>query len=181
MRVSGDRGALVFANYSAERAAVFHVYDVNRLDEVPTRYTVGAGQELAHALPVARPGSNEATDIFVLGPNGFHRRLTGRSDVFAASVVEGRAGHCSLRLENLTAIPQSIAMNDRAYGAAAAVITLTGGEARSIPLDLTASHGWFDRQFAAGGQAWRMAGHVETGHASYSDPAAGGPGPLRLV
>jgi len=165
--------ALVFANLSSERAAVFHVYDVKRLDQVPARYTVGAGQALAHALPT----SGAAADLFILGPNGFHRRLTGRSDVFSVS-VEGRS---SLRLENLTGTAQSIAMTDRAYGAAASLIELAGGEARSIPLDLTDSHGWYDRQFAASGQIWRMAGHVETGAASYSDPAAGGPGPLRLA
>jgi phospholipase C len=169
--------ALLFANHSAERAAVFHVYDVTQLDAVPARYTVGAGQELAHALPV----SGEATDIFVLGPNGFHRRLKGRSDIFSVSVEGGIAAPPSLLLENLTAMPQSIAITDRAYGASPDVIVLAGGEARHIRLDLTDSHGWYDRQFVAGGQAWRMAGHVENGDASYSDPAAGGPGPLRLA
>ncbi len=169
--------ALVFANHSAERAAVFHVYDVKRLDEVPARYTVGAGQELAHPLPA----SGEAADLFVLGPNGFHRRLTGRGDVFSVSVEGGGHAPASLRVENLTSTPQSIAMTDRAYGAPASTIRLAGGEARSIRLDLARSHGWYDRHFAAGGQAWRVAGHVETGKASYSDPAAGGPGPLRLA
>jgi phospholipase C len=168
---------LVFANRSSERAAVFHVYDVRRLDAPPARYTVGAGRELAHPLPV----SAEAVDLFVLGPNGFHRRLTGRSDVFSAN-IEGAAGAApSLRLENLTATPQSIAVTDRAYGAASDEIRLAGGEMRRIPLDFARSHGWYDRQFAAAGQTWRMAGHVETGAASYSDPAAGGPGPLRLA
>jgi phospholipase C len=168
---------LLLANHSSERAAVFHVYDVTQLHEVPARYTVGAGRELAHRLPV----SGEATDIFVLGPNGFHRRLTGRSDIFSASVEGGHAAPPSLRLENLTSTPQSIAMTDQAYGASADVIMLAGGEARSIRLDLTDSHGWYDRRFVAGGQAWRVAGRVENGEASYSDPAAGGPGPLRLA
>jgi phospholipase C len=173
LRVEGH--ALLLANHSAERAAVFHVYDVTRLDEVPARYTVGAGQELAHPLPL----SGATTDIFVLGPNGFHRRLTGRSDMFSAS-VEG-AAPASLRLENLTSAPQSIAMTDRAYGAPPAAIMLAGGETRAIRLDLADSHGWYDWQFVAGGQAWRVAGHLENGGASYSDPAAGGPGPLRLA
>ncbi len=177
LRTLGASHALFFANHSAERAAVFHVYDITKLDQVPARYTVGAGQEMAHPLPVS------GADIFVLGPDGFHRRLTGRSDIFSASIeisVEG-GGAPALYVENLTAAPQSIAMTDRAYGAAPDVIDLAGGEARSIRLDLTHSHGWYDRQFVAGGQAWRVAGHVENGEASYSDPAAGGPGPLRLA
>jgi phospholipase C len=120
-------------------------------------------------------------DIFVIGPNGFHRRLTGRSDIFSASVEGGVAAPVSLRLENLTSIPRSIAVTDRAYGAAPDVIMLAGGDALTVRLDLTGSHGWYDWQFAADGQAWRMAGHVENGQTSYSDPAAGGPGPLRLT
>ena len=173
LRAEGAGQAILFTNASPERAAVFHVYDVAHLGEVPARYTVGAGRELAHRLPAS------AADIFVLGPNGFHRRLTGRSDIFSVGLET--AIQSSLRLENLTATPQSIAMTDRAYGAASEVIVLAGGQSRSLPLDLTASHGWYDRQFTAGGQTWRMAGHVEDGRPSYSDPAAGGPGPLRLA
>ncbi len=164
--IEGASHALFFAYHSADRAAVFHVYDVTRLDEVPARYTVGAGRELTHPLPV----SGAATDIFILGPNGFHRRLTGRSDIFSASVDGGATVPPSLRLKNLTSTPQSIAMTDQAYGAHApdAILMLAGGETQTIRLDLTHSHGWYDRQFVAGGQAWRMAGHIENGEASYS-------------
>lgn len=176
LRVERAGRALVFGNRSAERAAVFHVYDIARLDEVPARYTVGAGHELVHPLP----DSDEPADLFILGPNGFHRRLTGRSDVFSVSVEGGVAAPPSLRLENLTSTPQSIAMTDRAYGTAPGVIELAGREVRSLPLNLTDSHGWYDRQFVAGGQTWRAAGCLETGKGSLSDPAAGGPGPLRL-
>ncbi|OJW64086.1 MAG: phospholipase C, phosphocholine-specific [Sphingomonadales bacterium 63-6] len=168
--------SLLFVNNSAERAAVFHVYDVKRLEEVPARYTVGAGQELAHPLPI----SEEDVDIFILGPNGFHRRLVGRSDVFSVSVDQGVASSPKLALTNLGSAPQSITITDRAYGAPARTIALAAGETRRIPLDLSESHGWYDRQLAAAGQVWRMAGHVENGEASYSDPAVGGPGPLRL-
>jgi phospholipase C len=176
LRPRGAGHALVLVNRSAERAAVFHVYDIARLDQAPARYTVGAGRELAHPLPAA----GEATDLFVLGPNGFHRRLTGRSDIFSVSLT-GRGAAPSLLVENLTGEAQSIAMTDRAYGASPEVTKLAGGEKRRLQLDLTSSHGWYDRQLAGGGQGWRIAGHIETGKASYSDPAAGGPGPLRLA
>jgi phospholipase C len=177
LRVEGGNPVLLLANHSAERASVFHVYDISQLDEAPARYTVGAGQQLAHCLS----GPGKVADIFVIGPNGFHRRLTGRGNIFSVN-LEGRIGAPpSLILENLTSTPQAIAMTDAAYGAAPEAIMLAGGEVRSIPLDLSSSHGWYDRRFIAGGQAWRMAGHVENGGASYSDPAAGGPGPLRLA
>jgi phospholipase C len=178
LRVADAGPALLLANHSAERAAVFHVYDVNRLHEVPARYTVGAGRDLAHPLPA---NNGEAADLFVLGPNGFHRRLVGRGDLFSVSVEAGHRGAPSLLIENLSAAPLSIAMADRAYGAAPGMIGLAGGESRRVRLDLTDSHGWYDRQFVAAGQTWRVAGHIETGQSSYSDPAAGGPGPLRLA
>jgi phospholipase C len=106
--------------------------------------------------------------------------LIGRNDVFSVDVEGAVASPASLLLENLTSAPQAIVMSDLAYGAPSDVITLRSEETRSIPLDLVGSHGWYDRQFVAGGQTLRIAGHVENGEASYSDPAAGGPGPLRL-
>ena len=176
LRADGTDRALLLANRSAERAAVFHVYDLARLDQPPARYTVGAGRELAHPLE----NTGAAPNLFVLGPNGFHRRLTGRSDIFSVG-IDGGAAMPALVIRNLTSTRQSIAMSDRAYGVAPATIVLTGGETRRVRLNLTASHGWYDRQFVAGDQVWRMAGHVEDGKPSFSDPAAGGAGPLRLA
>ena len=169
--------ALLMANRSTERAAVFHVYDLKRLDQVPARHTVGAGQELAHVLPAA----DNALDIFVLGPNGFHRRLTGRSDIFSVSVEGGPGAATSLLFDNLTSAPQSVVMADLAYGAQPKTIELRAGTTQRIKLDLKNSHGWYDRQFSAGGQVWRVAGHIETGDGSYSDPAAGGIAPLYVA
>lgn len=168
-RLNAD--GLRFINHSAERAAVFHVYDIARMDGPPARYTVAAGHALSHPLPA----SGEA-NLFILGPNGFHRRLAGQTGIFSASVEGGK-----LHLENLTAHPQTVAMTDKAYGAAEETITLAPHQNRAVPLDLTASHGWYDRAFTAAGQTWRIAGHIEDGHASYSDPASGGAGPLAIA
>ena len=178
LRAGAGGHALVFANRSAVRAAVFHVYNVDALAEGPARYTVGAGAELAH--PVDPAGS---TDLFVIGPNGFHRRLRGRADRFSAALAEtGRSGatRAWLDLRNLTAQPLSVAMTDQAYGAPAQTIALAAGETRRLALDHRASHGWYDWQLTSEGQVWRMAGHVEDGADSFSDPVAGGAGPLRL-
>ncbi|VXC93203.1 phosphocholine-specific phospholipase C [Sphingomonas sp. 8AM] len=169
---AGGAGGLSLINRSAERAAVFHVYDLARLDDVPARYTVGAGRELVHPLPAA----GAVLDLFILGPNGFHRRLSGRSDVFSAGIVAPDM----LSITNITTARRSITMTDRAYAAPTMVIDLAPGETRRISLDLTASHGWYDRQFAGSGQTWRIAGHLENGKPSWSDPASGGAGPLRI-
>ncbi|MCJ2189118.1 phosphocholine-specific phospholipase C [Novosphingobium beihaiensis] len=171
--------SLVFANAGEERAAVFHLYDINDLAADPARYTVGARERLKDAIPAA-PERRDA-DLFIVGPNGFHRRLQGRADRFSARIEASHAGKAELVLVNLTQAPLSVALEDSAYGQPATVIALKPGDAVRKPLDLSASHGWYDLGLTAQGQFWRMAGHVESGKASFSDPAAGGTGPLSLL
>jgi phospholipase C len=174
LRLEEGGTSLWLTNRSAERAAVFHVWGMADLDQVPSRYTVGAGQALPHRLP----GSGATADLFVLGPNRFHRRLVGAGRAFSVGVdmVDGGA---RLRLENLQRASLAIAISDQAYGAPAQVATLDAGESREIPLDLAGSYGWYDLKCEADGQIWRLAGHIEDGQASLSDPAGGGPGALR--
>lgn len=169
-----DAAGLVMVNRSAARAAVFHVYDMADLDAGPARYTVASGRELSHAVAAGQP-----VDLFVLGPNGFHRRLTGQGGLFSASIAAG-GRQPQLVLENRSAYDVAIAITDQAYGATALQVLLAAHEVRRVPVDLEPSHGWYDRQISAPGQTWRMAGHIETGRPSFSDPAAGGPGPLEV-
>ena len=167
---------LVFANRSRGRAAVFHVYDVQHPENGPARYTVGAGAELVH--PIAANGT--MIDLFILGPDGFHRRLTGGQTLFSASLQTARLARPMLRVANLASTPCAITMTDMSYGAAPQVIQLKPGETRALPLDLGKSYGWYDLQLAAEGQFWRMAGHADNGSASFTDPALGGPAPLHM-
>ena len=165
---------LVFTNRSAGRAAVFHVYDVANPADGPARYTVSAGRELAHLV-------EGAADLFVVGPNGFHRRLSTSTAKFSASLDGAGLRRPALRIANLTAAPLLIRMIDAASGASPADVRLKAGETQLLPLDLSGSHGWYDRQLVTEGQTWRRAGHVEDGQASFSDPALGGPALLRLA
>ncbi|MCJ2178936.1 phosphocholine-specific phospholipase C [Novosphingobium album (ex Hu et al. 2023)] len=179
--LGGDAGApsLVFANAGEERAAVFHLYDVNDLGADPARYTVGARQRLTGAVPAAPEGRQ--TDLFIVGPNRFHRRLRGRADRFSARIEVSHAGKAELVLVNITREPLPVALADMAYGQTYAAVALKAGATVRQPLDLSANHGWYDLGLAASGQSWRMAGHVENGKGSFSDPAAGGAGPLTLA
>jgi phospholipase C len=45
------------------------------------------------------------------------------------------------------------------------------GEAATILLPLAKSHGWYDISVRVGGFGQRLAGRVETGKGSMSDPA----------
>ncbi|KAG1219469.1 hypothetical protein G6F35_007463 [Rhizopus arrhizus] len=71
-----NRVRLLFANASSSQAAaVFHVYDKLHLDRIPRRYVVEAGKSLDDAWDVA--GDSGKYDLWVLGPNGYHRAFAG--------------------------------------------------------------------------------------------------------
>lgn len=168
--------ALRLSNRGRDRAAVFHVYDVGDLAATPRRHMIGAGHSVDAPLPARDDGR---FDIFLLGPNGFHRRLTGKGGAVSAR-LDARRGPAAarLRIARLGGKASQVVVRDSAYGAPERRARLSSGGRTEIMLDLTASHGWYDLIVDHGDGEVRLAGHVETGAASYSDPAAFGPAPL---
>ncbi len=74
--VLNGRVQLLFAN-SGRAAAVFHVYDKLHLsDRLPRRYMVEPGKQL-DAHWTAMTDDAGLYDLWVLGPNGFHREFKG--------------------------------------------------------------------------------------------------------
>ena len=59
-----------------DAGAVFHVYDRLHLDRIPRRYTVEAGRVSSSAAGTTTDDGGRY-DLWVLGPNGFHRSFTG--------------------------------------------------------------------------------------------------------
>ena len=156
--------------------AVFHVYDRHHLDRAPRRYTVGAGK----ALDGVWEGG--AYDLWVLGPNGFHRHFIGDAaapEPSIAAAYDAAAGSLTLTLVNPGAATQ-VSVSPRAYQAVlkpwAASLPAKGAAAHRW--SLAASHGWYDLQARVMGHGRylrRLAGRLETGAPSISDPAMGGP------
>ncbi len=166
---TGDSTGLTvtFANHTPARAIVFHVYDRHRLDAGPARYTVAAGSSLAARFDGA------GHDLWILGPNGFHRHLIGHPPVRAAMSGAG------LTLHNTGATPLTLTVSDAAYGRPAQSLTLAAGAPHLLAVDLTASHNWYDFVVSTGDASIRLAGHIEDGRSSFSDPAAHGPAVLQ--
>ncbi|SNT01747.1 MULTISPECIES: phosphocholine-specific phospholipase C [unclassified Azospirillum] len=165
---------LRFLNEGQARAAVFHLYRLGQLDQAPARYTVGAGAALEAVLEPGR-------DLFIVGPNGFHRRLTGWNGVFGAAFEQGRGRQALLRLSNPGTAGLTLTLADLAYGQGTRQVKVPAGGETSLPLDFAGSHGWYDLLLSAAGQSWRMAGHLEDGSESFSDPATLAAAPLRVV
>ncbi|GGY02614.1 phospholipase C, phosphocholine-specific [Massilia dura] len=179
LEVSAEPGAdgiaLRFAN-TGGAGAVFHVYDRLRLGGIPRRYTVEAGRELddlwtppapAGAAPSAAVPSG-AYDLWLLGPNGFHRALrgTGTPDIAVSAVRDN--DRLVLDLHNGGAVPREATVTMLAHGdPAPRIVRLAPGTRERVVLPAP----WYDAAVSCGGAAWRFAGRVETGFDATSDPA----------
>ncbi|MCS0629535.1 phospholipase C, phosphocholine-specific [Telluria mixta] len=171
-----DGIALAFANAGAA-GAVFHVYDRLRLGRIPRRYTVEAGKQLADvwtappvvasAVPVKAPPAG-AYDLWILGPNGFHRGLRG-SGVPAIAVRAMRDGdRLVLELRNGTDVPHEATLAMLAYAdPSPRAFRLAPGAVERVALPGP----WYDAVVRSGDAAWRFAGRIETGYDGTSDPA----------
>ncbi|WKB50576.1 phosphocholine-specific phospholipase C [Eleftheria terrae] len=183
-RVGASEVELEFLSHG-QAAAVFHVYDRLRLHEVPRRYTVEAGKRLAGRWTPAPSG---AYDLWVLGPNGFHRHFTGNARRVAAAgqpnpevdvVHDRQGGGLLITLRNTGPVPCVFTMQANAYfgassGARQAVMAHSDFR---LARALDSSGHWYDFSVRVEGQpdySRRFAGRVETGAASISDPAMSG-------
>jgi phospholipase C len=152
--------------FQAEGAgAVFHVYDRHALDRPPRRYTLAAGTSIEHVWSTDPAAGH---DLWVLGPNGFHRHFAGRNP---ASIVQTGVDDKGL---TLTVPPDLTDM---------AIVRLEPGHATAVatPLkpgrhrwSLDAALGWYDVTLTRASDPQyrlRLAGrHDRPGRATVSDP-----------
>ena len=161
---------LAFAN-SGSAAAVFHVYDRLRLGELPRRYTVEPGKRLDDSW---RPSGQGAYDLWVLGPNGFHRQFSGRLSVAAAGVTLGvEGGHLVFALRNHGDAPCEFEISQSAYRRMSVRLAVAAGAVQAWRWNPAHDGCWYDITIAADGLQQRYAGRLETGRHGVSDPAMG--------
>ena len=185
-RCSAASGAvqLLFAN-TGTVAAVFHVYDKLNLDRLPRRYMVEAGRTLDDTWKAAADNAGRY-DLWVLGPNGFHRHFKGDLNALRAADAPNPElrvcyditnGHVMLKMLNLGKNPVKFNIRAKAYrndgpwGA-----TVKGGAEAEQLWELGASGQWYDFAVTCDSDPTfyrRFAGRVETGKHGVSDPAMG--------
>jgi phospholipase C len=166
-------------------AAVFHVYDRLRLQDIPRRYTVEPGKELAGSWTPAASGSY---DLWVLGPNGFHRHVTGNARRAASAgqpnpdvalSYDAGASQLVIKLSNSGPVACTFSCAANAYFDATPTTHPVAARSETvIARPLSASGGWYDFSVRVSGQpdySRRFAGRLETGAPSVSDPAMKGP------
>jgi phospholipase C len=171
------RVRLVFGNTGAA-GAVFHVYDRTALWQLPRRYTVEAGKILADDwFGSLLDGSY---DLWVLGPNGFHRHFAGTAKGAACEAIasyETQPGRLLLTLKNTGDRAQRMTITANAYRSHAPWnVEVPAGQQIEKSWGLKDSGYWYDFSVAAESPAIfmrRFAGRIETGRHSVSDPAFG--------
>lgn len=181
--------------------AVFHVYDKLNLAAVPRRYVVEPRKSLQDNWAAVANNAGQY-DLWVLGPNGFHRRFAGNLSLLGARTAptpevevqyERGQGVLSLMLRNDGGGKvQFTVKSNRIYGplrgdggafrsghdanGTSWTVTVLAGEHEELSWNLASTGNWYDFLVTASSDssfARRLAGRVETGRHSVSDPGMG--------
>ncbi|PPL01660.1 phosphocholine-specific phospholipase C [Parapedobacter indicus] len=164
---------LVFEN-RGNKGAVYHVYDMHRLDRIPRRYTVEAGKLLADEWKVSE--TNGAYHLEVYGPNGYFHKFAGNiGDAEPEIELEynHRNGGLSILLQNNSPASLSLEISANAYDYEKSTpISLAPRKKMKKQIKLEKSSNWYDFTVKAStGFLHRFAGRIETGMDGVSDPA----------
>jgi hypothetical protein len=155
---------------------VFQVRSGQAADLVRT-YTVEPGKQLADTWNVA-----SSYDLSVYGPNGFVRYFKGSIGSGAAALDvfskyrRNDGGSIGLSVTNVAGSQAEVSLLD-AYTGSSVTRVLRPEETFEDELSLRQFYGWYDLIVTVAGDPtfdYRLAGHVETGKDSFSDPALGG-------
>jgi phospholipase C len=161
--VHDGTATITFAS-RGKAGAVFHVTS----SSAPRDYTVAAGDSITASW--AAPASSEG--IRVHGPNGFYRQLAGEGPDITAVPAHGEL---ELAITSRSAAPARLTLAS-AYDAGRSEVTVRPGSTVRLTVPTAFGTGWYDvlvTSDASPQYLRRLAGHVETGRPSVSDPALG--------
>jgi phospholipase C len=180
-RGEADGFDLTIANTGVAGTA-FGLYPAEAEAGGPWFYTVGAGDTLRDRLPAGSPGY----DFTLYGPNGFLRRFRGgqAETIEVSHRLDGAGGLLQVALRNISAGPVMVltanayvANRERGY-------RLAPGEEATDTWRIAEAGHWYDISIVLADDSRflrRLAGHVETGRPSRSDPALDGLAPSMIA
>ncbi len=156
---------------TGEQGAVFHVYDRLNLDQIPRRYTVEASKAVSDNW-----STEDKYHLWLLGPNGFHRELRGSIQQPQPEVrLTPQSDRLSLTLTNPGSETTTVTIARCPYTQNGPwQIELPAGGRHQQAFDAKISGGWYDLSLQDS-QGWlrRLAGRLENGEHSVSDPLMG--------
>ncbi|EOW4411666.1 phosphocholine-specific phospholipase C [Acinetobacter baumannii] len=170
---------LMFSN-TGKQAAVFHVYNRLDLTAIPRRYMVEAGKQLDDVWNTI----NGQYDLWVLGPNGFHRAFKGNlsqaNQTQALPEIRVCVEECdaNLYLKVRHDGNKSVKLNVKAnaYLPNKTWAIETNSSEKELVWDMSEFGGWYDFTVTLADDATfnrRFAGRIETQEDSISDPYMG--------
>ncbi|GHJ41095.1 phosphocholine-specific phospholipase C [Streptomyces sp. TS71-3] len=170
---AADTLRIDFASHG-EAGAQFYVTST-ALTGGPWTYTVDAGKKLSGGLHIA--AADGAYDASVHGPNGFVRQFAGHAgqgpEVTARHTKHGQV---ELELTNHGTATVKLTVRDGYGKEHPASYQLRPGASAVHTARTSSVHGWYDLSVTSSRDdafLRRLAGHVETGEVSTSDPAIG--------
>jgi phospholipase C len=177
-RVNSDALSLspIFRN-SGSAGAVFHVYDLQRLDRIPRRYTVEASKQISADWGLQIDAG--IYDLAVYGPNGFFRSVKGTGGTKAQPDVavhyETRRSHLRFVICNPATTFVKVKIAARAYRTDGPWnMTIKPKGIVQQRWSLRGSGGWYDfavNLLASPDYERRVARRVKNDKPSHSDPA----------
>jgi phospholipase C len=176
--VDSSHHAVVLTFFNTGPATVvFQVRSGNAADPVRT-YTVESAKQLRDSW-----NTGPSYSLFVYGPNGFVRYFSGSIgsgaaalDVVSSYDTDDRAS-IAWKVTNLAAHSAEVTVLDAYRDRDGFERLLDPSERFEGEVSLEEFHGWYDLIITVEGDPtfkYRLAGHVETGKDSFSDPALGG-------
>lgn len=170
---------LMFSN-TGSHAAVFHVYDKLNLDAIPRRYMVEAGKQLDDVWQT----KENRYDLWILGPNGFHRAFKGHLAKIAQREALPEIRVCmeecdpkmflKVRHDGKQAVKLIVKAN--AYLPNKTWVVETATTEKELSWDMSEFGGWYDFTVTIENEpsfSRRFAGRIETNEDSISDPYMG--------
>jgi phospholipase C len=176
VNASNSTVSLQFFN-TGRAAVVFHVRSGSATDPV-RNYTVEAGKTLTGSWNVV-----STYDLSVYGPNGFVRYFKGSLSPGAANLVLRTScgyeefGSIGWSITNTSAARATVTVLDAYSGNKVSRLLRPHESFEETDWSLRQYFGWYDLVVTVSEDASfmrRLAGHVETGRDSFSDPAMGG-------
>lgn len=179
LNIKDKKVKLMFSN-TGKQAAVFHVYNKLNLDAIPRRYMVEAGKQLDDDWDTIE----DKYDLWVLGPNGYHRGFTGTlskvTQTDALPEIRVCVEECDpkiyLKVRNDGAKTAKLRVKANAYLANQTWSIETASIEKELSWDMSEFGGWYDFTVTIDGDSSykrRFAGRVEVGKDSISDPYMG--------
>jgi phospholipase C len=148
----------------------------------PWTFTIAPGHEAANTWNLGATGPSALYDLSVYGPNGWYRHYQGSVAAGAANLVteiDQTTYQDALRvtIHNRGAAEVEVRIKD-VYDGSEQSEPLRAGGSVTRQFELTASHNWYDVIVSVSGDGefrQRLAGHLENGRDSFTDPAMGNP------